>query len=99
MQQGKMFFFIGTIMALVQGGYVRRVKRGKEVQVVKSVSQVNLYLLIRNIAKTSYISYCIYIFIFAFFFQVCLTFSLFNDRKHDPCAYLKIKILSFIYFV
>nr|KAG5687664.1 hypothetical protein BaRGS_027556 [Batillaria attramentaria] len=34
MQQGKMFFFIGTIMALVQGGYVRRVKRGKEGKVV-----------------------------------------------------------------
>ncbi|KAK7109962.1 major facilitator superfamily domain-containing protein 10-like [Littorina saxatilis] len=34
MQQGKMFFFIGTIMALVQGGYVRRVKRGKEIKVV-----------------------------------------------------------------
>ncbi|XP_076461453.1 major facilitator superfamily domain-containing protein 10-like [Babylonia areolata] len=35
MQQGKMFFFIGTLMALVQGGYVRRVKRGKEVKVIK----------------------------------------------------------------
>jgi hypothetical protein len=37
MQQGKMFFFIGLIMALVQGGYVRRVKRGKEVKVVSQV--------------------------------------------------------------
>lgn len=34
MQQGKMFFFIGIIMAVVQGGYVRRVKRGKEAKVV-----------------------------------------------------------------
>ncbi|XP_014681730.1 PREDICTED: major facilitator superfamily domain-containing protein 10-like [Priapulus caudatus] len=30
MQQGKMFCFIGIIMALVQGGYVRRVKAGNE---------------------------------------------------------------------
>lgn len=34
MQQGKMFFFIGIIMAVVQGGYVRRVKQGKEGKVV-----------------------------------------------------------------
>ncbi|KAH3789712.1 major facilitator superfamily domain-containing protein 10-like [Dreissena polymorpha] len=33
MQQGKMFFFIGTIMASVQGGYVRRVSAGKEIQI------------------------------------------------------------------
>lgn len=30
MQQGKMFFFIGTVMALVQGGYTRRIPSGKE---------------------------------------------------------------------
>ncbi|KAL8576234.1 hypothetical protein ACOMHN_006157 [Nucella lapillus] len=34
-QQGKMFFFLGTLMAFVQGGYARRVKRGKEVKVIK----------------------------------------------------------------
>lgn len=34
-QQGKMFFFLGTLMALVQGGYARRVKRGKEAKVIK----------------------------------------------------------------
>ncbi|XP_062609493.1 major facilitator superfamily domain-containing protein 10-like isoform X1 [Saccostrea cucullata] len=33
MQQGKMFFFLGTIMALVQGGYVRRIPAGKEVKI------------------------------------------------------------------
>ncbi|XP_060076595.1 major facilitator superfamily domain-containing protein 10-like [Ylistrum balloti] len=33
MQQGKMFFFIGTIMALVQGGYVRRIKSGKQLKI------------------------------------------------------------------
>lgn len=30
MQQGKMFFFMGTVMALVQGGYTRRISPGKE---------------------------------------------------------------------
>lgn len=33
MQQGKMFFFIGTVMALVQGGYVRRIKSGKQLRI------------------------------------------------------------------
>jgi len=30
MDQGKMFLFIGTLMAIVQGGYVRRIPPGKE---------------------------------------------------------------------
>ncbi|CAG0916979.1 unnamed protein product [Notodromas monacha] len=34
MDQGKMFFFIGLTMALVQGGYVRRVKSGAELSKV-----------------------------------------------------------------
>jgi len=34
MQQGKMFFFIGLIMILVQGGFVRRIKPGKEISTV-----------------------------------------------------------------
>ncbi|KAJ8316866.1 hypothetical protein KUTeg_004770 [Tegillarca granosa] len=33
MQQGKMFFFIGVIMATVQGGYVRRIKAGSELKI------------------------------------------------------------------
>ncbi|XP_033633557.1 major facilitator superfamily domain-containing protein 10-like [Asterias rubens] len=33
MQQGKMFVFIGAIMALVQGGYLRRIRPGKEKRV------------------------------------------------------------------
>ncbi|XP_075050389.1 major facilitator superfamily domain-containing protein 10 [Mixophyes fleayi] len=35
MQQGKMFFFIGITMALIQGGYARRIKPGNEVKAVK----------------------------------------------------------------
>ena len=30
MQQGKMFFFIGSLMALLQGGVVRRLPLGSE---------------------------------------------------------------------
>ncbi|XP_071491645.1 major facilitator superfamily domain-containing protein 10-like [Diadema antillarum] len=42
MQQGKMFVFMGLIMAMVQGGYVRRIKPGKE----KRVALMGMLLLI-----------------------------------------------------
>ncbi|KAM9858555.1 major facilitator superfamily domain-containing protein 10-like isoform 2-T2 [Aulostomus maculatus] len=35
MQQGKMFFFIGIIMALIQGGYARRIKPGQQLKAVR----------------------------------------------------------------
>ncbi|XP_030046993.1 major facilitator superfamily domain-containing protein 10 isoform X2 [Microcaecilia unicolor] len=35
MQQGKMFFFIGITMAVIQGGYARRIKPGSEIKTVK----------------------------------------------------------------
>uniref|UniRef100_A0A8C4I6J7 Major facilitator superfamily domain containing 10 n=1 Tax=Dicentrarchus labrax TaxID=13489 RepID=A0A8C4I6J7_DICLA len=35
MQQGKMFFFIGVIMALIQGGYARRIKPGHHINAVR----------------------------------------------------------------
>ncbi|XP_072289731.1 major facilitator superfamily domain-containing protein 10 [Eucyclogobius newberryi] len=35
MQQGKMFFFIGIVMALIQGGYARRIKPGKHIRNVQ----------------------------------------------------------------
>uniref|UniRef100_A0AAQ5ZKV3 Major facilitator superfamily (MFS) profile domain-containing protein n=1 Tax=Amphiprion ocellaris TaxID=80972 RepID=A0AAQ5ZKV3_AMPOC len=35
MQQGKMFFFIGVIMALIQGGYARRIKPGSHIKAVR----------------------------------------------------------------
>lgn len=35
MQQGKMFFFIGVIMALIQGGYARRIKLGHHISAVR----------------------------------------------------------------
>ncbi|XP_064600293.1 major facilitator superfamily domain-containing protein 10-like [Liolophura sinensis] len=42
MQQGKMFFFIGIIMMLVQGGYVRRLRPGSE----KTVTTRSMVILI-----------------------------------------------------
>lgn len=35
MQQGKMFFFIGVVMALIQGGYARRIKPGHHIKAVR----------------------------------------------------------------
>ncbi|XP_039907076.1 major facilitator superfamily domain-containing protein 10 isoform X1 [Simochromis diagramma] len=35
MEQGKMFFFIGVIMALIQGGYARRIKPGQHIRAVR----------------------------------------------------------------
>ncbi len=38
MQQGKMFFIMGLTMALVQGGYVRRISHGNEIHAAINVS-------------------------------------------------------------
>ncbi|XP_077572115.1 major facilitator superfamily domain-containing protein 10 isoform X2 [Stigmatopora nigra] len=35
MQQGKMFFFIGVVMASIQGGYTRRIKPGHHAKAVR----------------------------------------------------------------
>ncbi len=40
MQQGKMFFIMGLCMALVQGGYVRRIPHGKEITAAMTVSHL-----------------------------------------------------------
>lgn len=42
-QQGKMYLFVGIFMALLQGGFVRRIKSGKE----------SLYALIVSYATTT----------------------------------------------
>ncbi|XP_033828596.1 major facilitator superfamily domain-containing protein 10 [Periophthalmus magnuspinnatus] len=48
MQQGKMFFFIGVVMALIQGGYARRIKPGKHISNVQMamVTLIPAFLLI-----------------------------------------------------
>lgn len=40
-----MFFIMGLCMALVQGGYVRRIPHGKEINAAITVSQVNSCLI------------------------------------------------------
>jgi len=41
MQQGKMFFFIGVIMALIQGGYSRRIQPGHHIKAVRMVGETS----------------------------------------------------------
>ncbi|UJR23605.1 hypothetical protein I4U23_026593 [Adineta vaga] len=43
MQQGKMFFIMGLCMALVQGGYVRRIPHGKEITAAITVRKTLVY--------------------------------------------------------
>ncbi|KAG8134824.1 hypothetical protein E2320_007932 [Naja naja] len=38
LEQGKMFFFIGVTMAVIQGGYTRRITPGAELRMVKIVT-------------------------------------------------------------
>ncbi|XP_053107882.1 major facilitator superfamily domain-containing protein 10 isoform X3 [Hemicordylus capensis] len=48
MEQGKMFFFIGITMAVIQGGYTRQIKPGNEVKTVKRAIMLSVpaFLLI-----------------------------------------------------
>uniref|UniRef100_G3PKN7 Major facilitator superfamily (MFS) profile domain-containing protein n=1 Tax=Gasterosteus aculeatus aculeatus TaxID=481459 RepID=G3PKN7_GASAC len=47
MQQGKMFFFIGVIMASIQGGYARRIKPGQHIGAVRAImSLIPAFVLI-----------------------------------------------------
>lgn len=38
-----MFFFIGIIMALIQGGYARRIKPGHHIKAVRAVKTPSVY--------------------------------------------------------
>ncbi|KAJ6668497.1 hypothetical protein lerEdw1_011979 [Lerista edwardsae] len=48
MEQGKMFFFIGMTMAVIQGGYARQIKPGNELKAVKRAIMLSVpaFLLI-----------------------------------------------------
>ncbi|XP_072026925.1 major facilitator superfamily domain-containing protein 10-like [Amphiura filiformis] len=54
-QQGRMFVFMGLIMALVQGGFVRRIKPGKEkrMAVMGMVILMPSFLMIANATTTT----------------------------------------------
>jgi hypothetical protein len=51
MQQGKMFFIMGLCMALVQGGYVRRIPHGKEMNAAMSVSILSSWFINHSIIR------------------------------------------------
>ncbi|KAL2092824.1 hypothetical protein ACEWY4_012622 [Coilia grayii] len=48
MEQGKMFFFIGVTMAIIQGGWARRIKPGHQIKTVRLalISLIPAFLLI-----------------------------------------------------
>lgn len=48
MQQGKMFFFIGITMAVIQGGYARRIRPGHQIQTVSMaiITLIPAFLLV-----------------------------------------------------
>jgi len=50
MDQGKMFLYIGILMALIQGGYVRRIKPGKE----KAMAMYGLLLIVPSFAVVGF---------------------------------------------
>ncbi|CAH1792101.1 unnamed protein product [Owenia fusiformis] len=67
MQQGKMFFFIGIIMAVVQGGYIRRLKPGteKKIAVRGFVLLIPAFILIGYASSTAILYTGLALFSFA----------------------------------
>nr|XP_033806373.1 major facilitator superfamily domain-containing protein 10 isoform X2 [Geotrypetes seraphini] len=76
MQQGKMFFFIGITMAVIQGGYARRIKPGSEIKTVKMAMMLLIpaFILIGWASSVTmlYIGLLIYSFDVKYFGQRCL---------------------------
>ncbi|KFV60152.1 Major facilitator superfamily domain-containing protein 10 [Tyto alba] len=67
MQQGKMFFFIGITMAVIQGGYARRIKPGNEIRAVKKAIMLLIpaFLLIGWAANVTMLSLGLLLYSFA----------------------------------
>ncbi|KAL2305414.1 hypothetical protein Nmel_007400 [Mimus melanotis] len=67
MQQGKMFFFIGITMAVIQGGYARRIKPGNEIRAVKRAIMLLIpaFLLIGWAANVTMLSAGLLLYSFA----------------------------------
>uniref|UniRef100_A0A8D0EM06 Major facilitator superfamily domain-containing protein 10 n=1 Tax=Strix occidentalis caurina TaxID=311401 RepID=A0A8D0EM06_STROC len=67
MQQGKMFFFIGITMAVIQGGYARRIKPGNEIRAVKRAIMLLIpaFLLIGWAASVTMLSVGLLLYSFA----------------------------------
>lgn len=86
MQQGKMFFFIGVIMASIQGGYARRIKPGQHIGAVRVVGASSSCISkISSIKQSPCWKHTMHYFTF-----VCVTIFLFlGNRVIDPsvCAH------------
>ncbi|KFM11681.1 Major facilitator superfamily domain-containing protein 10 [Aptenodytes forsteri] len=67
MQQGKMFFFIGITMAVIQGGYARRIKPGNEIRAGKRAIMLLIpaFLLIGWAANVTMLSVGLLLYSFA----------------------------------
>lgn len=51
-----MFFFIGITMAVIQGGYARRIKPGNEIRAVKRVNMSIFFFLFTHKSDASIFS-------------------------------------------
>eukprot|EP00112_Aurelia_sp_Birch-Aquarium-sp1_P019008 Seg4618.2 transcript_id=Seg4618.2/GoldUCD/mRNA.D3Y31 product="Major facilitator superfamily domain-containing protein 10" protein_id=Seg4618.2/GoldUCD/D3Y31 len=83
-QQGLLFLYIGLVMLLVQGGYVRRVKHGKEKSVALSGMLCMIPSMVIIALGDSMVSLCIALFLYSFGAAAvipCLT-ALFSQRSH-----------------
>lgn len=59
MQQGKMYFVVGLVMAAVQGGYVHRVPPGKEIKVcLVGIMLIIPSFIIIGVSWSPYVLYC-----------------------------------------
>lgn len=81
MQQGKMFFFIGFIMAVVQGGYVRRAPAGKEFQ----MAALGMIILVPSFIIMAFASTALWIYISLILFS-------FASATVVPCLTTKISL-------
>ncbi|EDO49252.1 predicted protein, partial [Nematostella vectensis] len=58
MNQGMMFFYVGSVMATVQGGYVRRLPAGAEKKTaVQGIAVIIPGMILVGLAKTTFILY------------------------------------------
>lgn len=59
MQQGKMYFVVGLVMAAIQGGYVHRVPPGKEIRVcLVGIMMIIPSFIIIGVSWSPYVLYC-----------------------------------------
>ncbi|CAF1004284.1 unnamed protein product [Adineta steineri] len=106
MQQGKMFFLMGLCMAVVQGGYVRRIPDGKEITAAMTVSYLNQDITCIIMGIKSNIINVLFISILIDFLEFTIILPLLPkiltyygsqvDANHDTLYH---KTMSFVQFI